>query len=77
MRKTCPFCGKDKLKVDSKSGHRFTSGKKVNTLTGSVRCNCCHGRGPTVTVSYMGQCIGILEQLEEKAFEAWNMRSGD
>lgn len=72
--KPCPFCGSEKLKVDSKS--------RDGRMTFSVRCNVCHARGGVTSIDkrvvirelgYKG-----LRELEKqaglKAVEIWNTR---
>ena len=84
--KKCPFCGKDKIKVEFKSklvGHNGLD-YNVYQISMSVRCNCCHARGPVVS----GKVIPTMDdrlydmpkwattrsQLELKAFKLWNNR---
>ena len=72
--KNCPFCGGEKLKIDSK--------RRNNTETYSVRCNKCHARGGTVSISIKGVLKNcgydalreLREQAKAKAIEAWNAR---
>ena len=69
--KSCPFCKKNKTKVERKSG---PGGFNVVL---SVRCNVCHARGPTVS-GHIKRDAKIdaekLEKLTEKAIELWNNR---
>ena len=75
--KNCPFCGGEKLKIDSKS--------RKDTEVYSVRCNKCHARGGTVSISIKGvlkNCgYGVLRELREqakvKAIKEWNRRITD
>lgn len=48
--KACPFCGSEKVKIDTKSVKAGYTGidELVNQVTASVRCNVCHARGPAV-----------------------------
>lgn len=78
MRKSCPFCGKDKLKVDSKRSNRpkHIDGVKYYTYTLSVRCNCCHARGPSISrdvKAFNGGTV-VTEDFEQLVFDAWNNR---
>ena len=66
--KPCPFCGSNKVKLVKKK----TKYKGHNAYVASVRCNCCHARGGTVTnltVPY-----AVKEDVEYRAFKLWNMR---
>lgn len=60
----CPFCKKNKLKVETKRKHVGYNGLdySVYLLSASVRCNCCHARGPVVS----GKVIPILEDRVDK-----------
>lgn len=64
--KPCPFCGSDKLKVDSVSRY---SGIRGYEYTFSVRCNKCHARGGTAKGGWI--------EAEERAIENWNFRMAD
>lgn len=64
--KPCPFCGSDKLKLDSVSKYKFQRGY-VYTL--SVRCNKCHARGGTASGDVLG--------ARERAIFNWNVRLAD
>ena len=72
--KPCPFCGGEKLKIDCKS--------RNDIETYSVRCNKCHARGGTASISIKGVLVNqgyaalkeVREQAKEKAIEAWNTR---
>ena len=78
--KRCPFCGVDKLKIESKT--KDISYRHVRQHTLSVRCNKCHARGGTVSGEIGNYSFGTpkseklttLKELEEKAIEAWNTR---
>lgn len=61
--KPCPFCGSDKLKVDSVSRYSRIRGYEY---TFSVRCNKCHARGGTAKGGWI--------EAEERAIENWNFR---
>ena len=76
--KACPFCGKTKLSIDSKS----KNGYKGCHQTFSVRCNCCFARGGTVggytrKNDYCTEDIKVesKDNLIDKAIELWNKRS--
>jgi Lar family restriction alleviation protein len=77
--KHCPFCGSTKLKADSKKINRpryLTGDKWEDGHTGSMRCNRCHARGPTVTVWVPRHTLtGIQERIKDAAIEAWNRRA--
>lgn len=77
-QRACPFCGSDKLTVDSKkNGHphrRKSDSVLAYTHTASIRCNKCHARGPTVSVSLAEHEYGAVDMLKDKAFEAWEKR---
>ena len=81
MNRKCPFCGSDKLKVESKNSTRSlrtadrSAGYK-SKFTGSVRCNRCFSRGPTVYILCAGDSISLTEKalLDEMAYAAWNNR---
>ncbi len=67
----CPFCGGDRLKLVRKKinykGHK--------AYVASVRCNCCHARGGTVTnltIPY-----AVKEDVEREAADRWNRRIGN
>lgn len=72
----CPFCGKLKIKVDSKKSNsfRYTNGIREDLHTASVRCNCCHARGPTISIWLKSGTCNVKGLLEEKAIELWNSR---
>lgn len=72
----CPFCQKTKTKVESKVSDSIKriGGIYMARHSGSVRCNCCHARGPTVhTWLALGQC-GADKVLADQAIAAWNRR---
>lgn len=84
--KVCPFCGKDKIKVESKSklvGHNGLD-YNVYQISMSVRCNCCHARGPVVSgkvipamydqIDKLPDWATTKNQLELKAIKLWNNR---
>lgn len=78
MNKACPFCGKDKLKVELKSGRPTGIGmNRCIPYTASVRCNCCHSRGPTATkklFKYKNNYLKFEEAVKEEAYKLWNSR---
>lgn len=81
--KPCPFCGSNKLKIETKSGriHYYEKDgmKSWQNVVFSVRCNSCHARGGTFSVDLptIG-CLGDLEnkrkEATDKAIEKWNSR---
>lgn len=85
--KPCPFCGSNKLKIESSSykqrdHHHTYYGEWVlyKHYVMSVRCNCCHSRGPTVSgdVVIMPKLeldgYTTVEDIENKTVEVWNRR---
>ena len=78
MIKECPFCGKTKLKIDARKGKfNYINGEKYIYYTASVRCNCCHARGPAVSKKFLEKStsqVTILNALSEEAYNAWNNR---
>lgn len=73
----CPFCGFDKIKIDSKKGNnfRFVNGKKEEYHVVTVRCNKCHTRGPTVSIYMRVGQYNAAEIMEMKAIKFWNTRA--
>ena len=79
MNRKCPFCGSDKLKVESKNSTRSlrtadrSAGYK-SKFTGSVRCNRCFSRGPTVYILCAGDSISLTEKSvgDKQGYPAWN-----
>lgn len=78
MYKSCPFCGKSKLKVEVKSpSKKYVKGTPYYIITGSIRCNCCHARGPTQSLVFDKQIMTTLEaekKLTIQLIELWNSR---
>ena len=86
MNEKCPFCGSEKLKVDSKTSGRFEYPSKkpdpkvirYKRHTVSVRCNKCKARGPTTTVLVpcpTGHSWGVdIKAVEAEAYKVWNTR---
>lgn len=79
-KKSCPFCGGTKLKLESKTTKlsledRYSGYK--SKFTGSIRCNICHSRGPTCTIKLKTNSMtnNDLETLSQIAFDAWNNRA--
>lgn len=74
----CPFCGSLKVKLDSKkiaSPRYIGPGQWEDGHTGSIRCNSCHARGPTVTVWVPHNTrSGVTEKLREAVLNKWNCR---
>lgn len=87
--KPCPFCGKEKLKVETKQSldRHHPHGGRINRVTASVRCMCCFARGPAEggkvldgmrrrTDNPEETCILTTHiELKQKAIEAWNRRA--
>ena len=74
----CPFCGKEKIKVDSKRSNNmhWEGAIKLEYHVATARCNSCHARGPSVGVWVArSNHINVAKALEEKAIEAWNRRA--
>lgn len=78
----CPFCHKNKIKIVSKIAkgvHRINSISCIK-YTSSVRCNCCHTRGPIASgyIELNIEDISVKKKLENnienKAIELWNNR---
>jgi Lar family restriction alleviation protein len=69
----CPFCGKTKTKIEykTKTKHYPTTSTQV---TCSVRCNCCHARGSTVTKVFQVKQFKGDTELEQLAIDKWNTR---
>lgn len=80
QHRCCPFCGGDKLKVDSKVSNQINiiNGNRYKTYTASVRCNKCHSRGPTVSGQVLcgsqQHMFEIQKMLEIEAYKQWNIR---
>lgn len=81
--KPCPFCGSNKLKIETKSGriHYYEKDgmKSWRNVVFSVRCNSCHARGGTTSNNLPTE--GSFSDLENKrkdatnkAIERWNSR---
>lgn len=77
--KPCPFCGKTKFKIDSKkstSCNWSSEKQKMEYLhVVTVRCNCCHTRGPTVSVYLENGHYNVTELLQSEAADVWNRRA--
>ena len=79
----CPFCGSQKLKIESKGTD--VSYRHVRKLTVSVRCNRCFARGGTVSGEVPDYMFGVAKSdkltsvaaLNERAVEKWNRRNKD
>ena len=81
----CPYCGSNKLKIESTSKQRgYTGlGDIVYYVTASVRCNSCHARGPVAggrVVKYVREEFRpdwstTEKELRETAVRSWNERS--
>ena len=83
--KPCPFCGGEKLKIESKKGEIHYSKKDGmypwHNVKYSVRCNSCHARGGVVSAAVptdrLGEYSNKVYEVREKAVEAWNRRVND
>lgn len=88
--KPCPFCGSNKIKVDSKSVKVGYNGVDniVYRTTYSVRCSKCHSRGGAIggkvlslekypiDINYpLPSWATTWEEIKIKAIEAWNRRA--
>lgn len=85
--KPCPFCGGEKLKLESKQKHVGHSiDMPVVNRTYSVRCNVCYARGGCVSGKVidawrlrrglvMPEWLTTDEALKAEAAEAWNRRA--
>jgi Lar family restriction alleviation protein len=83
--KPCPFCGSEKLKLESKNGsiHYYEKNgmKTWQNVKFSVRCNSCHARGGVVSEDLPTDDSLPLEEVRQmrydvsiKAIEKWNRR---
>lgn len=76
----CPFCGGEKLKVESK--RKNISYRHLSVVTKSVRCNRCHARGGTASGEVGNYSFGTPksdkltteQEIETRAIELWNTR---
>ena len=90
--KSCPFCGSEKLKIESKSVFAGYNGleQRGNRGTYSVRCNKCHARGGAISGKILASFKFILNgeelmptwattdsELKQKAVDKWNRRVKD
>lgn len=83
--KPCPFCGGKKLKIESKKGEIHYCAKDGmypwQNVKYSVRCNSCHARGGVVSAAvptvWLGEYSKKVDEVREKAVEAWNRRAND
>ena len=82
MLKVCPFCGSNKLKIDSKNGpiHYYEKdGMKLwQRVTFSVRCNSCKARGGPYGIDMSIDNLELRKGQEQKAYNEaigrWNKR---
>lgn len=83
--KPCPFCGSEKLKLETKNGpihHYEKNGMRIwQNVKFSVRCNSCHARGGVVSEDLPTDGSLPLEEVRQmrydtgvKAIEKWNRR---
>lgn len=72
--KPCPFCGSNKLKIDSKRTYAYSKGKHCSV---TVRCMNCHARSPVVGINMPDGWYGECEICREAVVEAWNRRADD
>lgn len=83
----CPFCGSDRLKIESKSRLAGWTGidARVEYITYSIRCNRCHARGGAVGGKVICSHLEVYqdkmpewattkEHLKDLAIRAWNRR---
>ena len=79
----CPFCGSEKLKIETKSGriHYYEKNgmKSWQNVVFSVRCNSCHARGGTFSIDLptsglLGDLKNKKKEATDKAIERWNRR---
>ena len=80
--KRCPFCGRDKIKIETKQAlKRYDNRKRILNVTASVRCMYCHARGPTmggeVEGGYSEEGFLRKDNLKRQALEAWVWRAED
>lgn len=82
--KQCPFCGSDKLKIESKNGkiHYYEKDgmKPWQRVVFSVRCNSCNARGGTSGVDlpsgiFTYEDLARKEETKNKAIALWNRRA--
>lgn len=71
VKKSCPFCGSDKLKIDSKRTFNYST----NHCSVSIRCMKCHARGPVVGVNMPKNQYNEREICESAAIDTWNRRA--
>ena len=70
----CPFCRRDKTKVEFKTRNTYGNRKYI---TCSVRCNACHARGSVASKTIQGRIFsGYDEELEIEAIKLWNRWEG-
>lgn len=79
--KPCPFCGSEKLKIESKNGkiHYYEKDgmRQWQNVVFSIRCNSCHARGGTTSVNLPTMTTDNVKKDSaiHKAIEAWNRRA--
>lgn len=70
--KPCPFCGSTSVKIHGKhNGKKSGSG----THSATVRCNCCHARGPAASCKVtVDSPYSADEETKRYAADLWNAR---
>lgn len=68
--KPCPFCGSNKLKIDSKRTYNY----KNKHCSVTVRCMRCHARSPVVGVNMPNNQYNERDLCKEVVIAAWNRR---
>lgn len=84
--KPCPFCGSEKLKLETKNGpiHYYEKNGMPHwqNVKFSVRCNSCHARGGVVSEDLPTDVFSNSDKVRQmrydtaiKAIEKWNRRA--
>lgn len=69
--KPCPFCGGNKLKIDSKRTFKHGNEKHCSV---TVRCMNCHARSPVIGINMPDGRYDEREICEKAVIEIWNKR---